>query len=102
MSEHTPGPWACDMRMAKVYSLPTNLMVASISIPNNATCQDAWPADARLIAAAPELLDALKAINDLLWLRPDIVNKISALMGEAEQATFARASAAIAKAEGRL
>lgn len=87
MNEHTPGPWTCDLDMAKVYSVPTNLMVASISIPTNTACKDAWPADARLIAAAPDLLDALKRV---VVLEVGLVSRHPCL------------AAAIAKAEGLL
>lgn len=87
MNEPTPGPWACDLDMAKVYSVPTNLMVASISIPTNTACKDAWPADARLIAAAPDLLDALKRV---VVLEVGLVSRHPYL------------AAAIAKAEGLL
>ena len=92
MNKHTPGPWACDLDMAKVYSVPTNLMVASISIPTNTACKDAWPADARLIAAAPDLLAVLKeATTSAVWRHPSHC--------ECEVCEMCRA--AIAKAEGR-
>ena len=59
MSKHTPGPWMADSHYPSV-SAPT--------APNLALCNDhAIPmseriANARLIAAAPDLLEALKEV----------------------------------------
>lgn len=61
---------------------------------------DPWEANARLIAAAPELLEALEEIRDMLWSRPDISDRLRPLMGFAEEATNQKAAAAIAKARG--
>ncbi|HLO78160.1 MAG TPA: hypothetical protein VK196_17025 [Magnetospirillum sp.] len=61
MSKHTPGPWAYAPDISRVYSVPTNELVASVAIAGNPACETAWPADARLIAAAPELLALTKA-----------------------------------------
>lgn len=53
-----------------------------------------------LIAAAPEMYQALKEIRDMLWSRPDISERLRPLMGFAEEAINQKAAAAIAKAEG--
>lgn len=57
-------------------------------------------ANAALILAAPELYAALMAIHNMLWGRPDIVNKLRPLMGFAEEAISNQCAAALAKARG--
>ena len=54
----------------------------------------------RMYLAAPELLQALEEIRDILWSRPDISDRLRPLMGFAEEATNQKAAAAIAKAKG--
>jgi hypothetical protein len=61
---------------------------------------DPWAANAHLIAAAPELYEALEEIRDMLWSRPDISDRLRPLMGFAEEATNQKARAALAKARG--
>ena len=57
--EHTKGPW--------YVKEPTNVICATLEGVNDIpiatvdTFQTEWKANARLIAAAPELLEALKA-----------------------------------------
>jgi hypothetical protein len=73
---HTPGPWEYDGKF-------------QVGIPH----KDGWtgfrtnPEDARLIAAAPDMLAALK--------------EIVALDGRMSMATLVKAAAAVAKAEGK-
>ena len=58
MSEHTPGPWAIPKDDWWVYSKATGEMI----------CQDiATEADCRLIAAAPDLYDAIRNSDDAHW-----------------------------------
>jgi len=96
MSKHTPGPWKTrrgyiDEEQVEVY--PLNSKVKRPALPSEiATVSDAYPemrANARLIAAAPDLLEACKAMRDA---RADSYNEIVAGMEKIE--------AAIAKAEG--
>ena len=71
MSNHTPGPW-----MVSRYSQCTvlksitirggNDIIARISIPASVFDNRPYKANARLIAAAPDLLKAAKAIMDNL------------------------------------
>ena len=69
-TKHTPGPWeiVCEGggEPAAVYGQPKNiyasgLRVASMCGPGNDPA--AWLANARLIAAAPELLEALEHLK---------------------------------------
>jgi hypothetical protein len=73
MSEHTPGPWVPGSNWF-------NNSDSSIIVRSRATaghgmvaCRIRSQADARLIAAAPEMLRCLK------WLRDDIKQKIHPL-----------------------
>ncbi|MGZ2829964.1 hypothetical protein [Pseudomonas aeruginosa] len=60
MSKHTPGPWYRDG--TTVYALnPQNFNRFSAQIHGAHTPQSELEAVARLVAAAPELLEALRA-----------------------------------------
>ena len=92
MNKHTPGPWQYSFEGGTVaFIVETDgTTVAKLSVTENSTAHSALPANARLIAAAPDLLAALKAAVDLM-----------------EQEDFATLTlvpkfrAAIAKAEGK-
>jgi hypothetical protein len=98
--KHTPKPWHVNV-------VDETLVVDSDNRPVATTFQDESDyadecdrryADACLIAAAPELLDALKKM--ITWgLEPDSDSK-SPREGQLVEA-WAKARAAIAKAEGR-
>lgn len=118
MSGHTPGPWEAYVRVARDGGSYT-IAVHEQGYPEKRTPVVAWPgfddsrrpiaehaANARLIAAAPELLEALEAILGPLATIP---------MGESgapdervpvkpnlrvSEAAILRARAAIAKARG--
>ena len=68
MSEHTPGPWTVNPPP------DTYLEVVALEQPLGCThiCGevDSWP-NARLIAAAPDLLEAAESVRDLLKNRGD-------------------------------
>lgn len=84
MATHTPGPWAYDGRF-------------TVTIPDIGLGSCSFrvqPNDARLIATAPELLDAVKALRDGAYGNPSYPV-------ENDQIDEA-ADAAIAKAEGRV
>lgn len=91
MSKYTPGPW-------KVLRGPDAIRPAVTAVDPETgrvmfVCKLATLADARLIAAAPELLEALK----------ELVNTREQHAGRVEPGSdgrYARARAAIAKAEG--
>ncbi len=86
---HTPGPWHWDgYELLRAPSESVTDIVLDISVEGACPSVD----DARLIAAAPELLAALKA----LVMADDAAEDTSSL-GDA----LAAAEDAIAKAEGR-
>jgi hypothetical protein len=108
MTDYTPGPWAYDPKINRVYSLINDVCVASPHIIGNKFCEEAWPADARLIAAAPELLDALElmvklfdhcGLNGLMMTAKRYGWTASHVQQRMAACRIARA--AIAKAEGR-
>lgn len=86
MSAHTPGPWAVgknersDERI-EVRAEPLGLLVALVEKSS----------DARLIAAAPDLLEALRVL----------VEVASVCIPETAGHELEQARAAIAKAEGK-
>jgi hypothetical protein len=56
---HTPGPWA--VKGTRIRDCNPGIdCIATMQVSN----QPNWDADARLIAAAPEMLDALVMIRD--------------------------------------
>lgn len=70
MSKHTPGPWRTyldangDQHIVDSNANPDHLLVVSCGPPSNKYSE----ANAKLIAAAPDLLNHLKS---LLWLAGD-------------------------------
>ena len=87
-SKHTPGPWGCVQRshgtmLVRSEASGVNGYIAEIYLSRPSE----WEANAHLIAAAPELLDALMELAD--WYREHTGLPPTA------------ANAAIAKAEGK-
>lgn len=91
-TEHTPGPWI-EFRDAESHDIiaPDGVHIARMEPRNGREPQKEQDADARLIAAAPELLAALAGM--LEWARR--------VKGRNPGPEIAEAQAAIAKAEGR-
>lgn len=86
MSAHTPGPWTARKHTdTKGWTVSAGNSIASVKPRPEAE------ANARLIAAAPELLEALKEIREACCSG----------MGSLPAADIKRAQAAIEKAEGR-
>jgi len=84
MSEHTPGPWIIDSDDGDIIEVVSgDYFIADV---HRLEPKDEWRANARLIAAAPELLEALEELVDLY---------------EYEDNVSRDARAAIAKARGR-
>lgn len=98
---HTPGPWVVHPLMAWV-SPADNIEMPICQLRRETAGELADErvtfADARLIAAAPDLLEALIGIHHMLWGRPDIVNALRPLMGFAEDAISNKAAEALRKA----
>ena len=99
MSEHTPGPWRANSSWIEGPKMA--LRVACVDWPRRgcAPCtKNEAEANARLIAAAPDLLKAMKRLDRLYkgicMMVPD--DEMAAC-----QEVWAEADAAIAKAEGR-
>ena len=99
-SEHTPGPWL--VQETTVYALndernPANRFTASVDSGwADEKCRisrQEVEANARLIAAAPDLLESLTNLVGLAKLGAARLDKYQAAMSAAE--------AAIAKAEGK-
>lgn len=63
MVEHTPGPWEFDRDWHRIPSITANgLLIASVpkkGLPNRGSHTAEQAANARLITAAPDLLEAL-------------------------------------------
>jgi hypothetical protein len=99
MTQHTPGPWQLDKHARTILSsgwltYPAKKAICTVRpYPRTAEANQEGKANARLIAAAPEMLAALKWASDYLsgWPRDD-------LQRHCRQAV----QAAIAKAEGRI
>ena len=68
MTKHTPGPWQVDPR-ADNHVIAASRPICSVSYSNTADTEGTRAenaATARLIAAAPDLLEALKVATDLI------------------------------------
>ena len=96
--KHSPGPWIVDP------DDPLSIVCPALSTPTLweevAECSDETGreralADARLIAAAPDLLSALKAVQ------PEMRREHDAGDGHFSTAEVEAVEAAIAKAEGK-
>jgi hypothetical protein len=108
MVEHTPGPWSFDQdwhRIPTIFAAEGRTMVATIE---KGTCgRDARPgadreANARLIAAAPDMLEALLEVRNLV--REASATGFNCHDGDWAERLFynqAKVSEAIRKAEGR-
>ena len=88
--KHTPGPWSVDHNI--------NVMAAGgfVAFPGISAGFD-QKANARLIAAAPELLEALQALED--YVCNNISNDYPTGI-DTDSIAFRQAHAAIAKATG--
>ena len=112
--QHTPGPWRkfetpqkieilCNDRLAPACMPSTGIKIAEVRFKRIArggtfAGNDVDEANARLIAAAPELLAAL---NHLATAVRDTENQWGKVINIAVHASAIAAFAAIAKAEGR-
>jgi hypothetical protein len=111
MSAHTPSPWHWDSDPIKGdplgrvrYRVTTTGKTITQCYYNSSDAQAEW--DARLIAAAPDLLDALQALDadwSSFWpLGPDVPasgDRIAAIAPKTAE-IWRKVRAAIAKATG--
>lgn len=81
---HTPGPWKLIWWGNERYPYPLSIDTADDAcwIARNGTCSN--PADARLIAAAPDLLAALKAVMAVADRKTDEFDRARAAISKAE------------------
>ncbi len=98
----TPGPWTIDSDIASTYapwadihSENDNTLVACLG--TEGISRDALAANARLIAAAPDLLESLKLLIDMA---EPLVLEGEPQFGQEAIRRFRLAKRAIAKAEG--
>ena len=99
--QHTPGPWSLspsfDRVERRVQHGDNPPLVWGIASGINSAHPDYLPraeqiANARLIAAAPELLDALSDLLDRIERSPTLLPHISADTRNAARAAIARAT----------
>lgn len=91
MSKHTPGPWVSIRYLdSRFYELGSNEFHARLAFTHGAGDTD--EANMRLIAAAPDLLEALENLADYIDERA----------GDNECRPLENARAAIAKAKGEV
>jgi hypothetical protein len=98
-AKHTSGPWSVDggeeVRGERFVRVTARGGYVVARTKRNGI-DDAAEANARLIAAAPELLEALKRMSAVAL---DLIERSGG--AETEEPEFQRARAAIAKAEGK-
>ena len=85
-TKHTQGPWVIDWNVARLDIFSSEAKVLVASLRRSALSEDideAARANARLIAAAPELLQALKACWDL-GIDEHLVPMVHAVIAKAE------------------
>lgn len=70
MTKHTPGPWFADTQGAPSVRIGSGSLVCGV--PRNYQ-------DAVLIAAAPEMLDALKVARHIIKTRTDMREAVTML-----------------------
>jgi hypothetical protein len=101
---HTPGPWTIPdwMQLGRIDVVATNgCKVAAVYLQADPTTVKGWPteeANARLIAAAPDLLEASQGL--LAHTYP--INNKSLRGGKSALVYLEQLAAAVAKAEGQI
>lgn len=105
--EHTPGPWVVKMRDGRQHRhndiMSGQKRIASIGESTIGNLDES-NANAALIAAAPDLLAALKAYasDDECVMTPDFDTRLEVRSGPTHvDCKFCNAQTAIARAEGR-
>lgn len=65
-SKHTPGPWAVNPVAAQIDAMPSPIPVCQLLWPTRQRSESETEANARLIASAPEILQALTAVVEAI------------------------------------
>jgi len=91
-TQHTPGPWRFEQATKTIRSIPENYWLATMDSWDGAVNHES---NARLIAAAPELFEALERL--LAWA--DMQRDSMAY--ESARREIGQARVAIAKATGK-
>ena len=94
-TKHTTGPWVIDWNVSRldIFGADETTLVASLRRSSlSQAIDEAARSNARLIAAAPELLDSLSEIFDYAGGADSALH---------DEYVMDRARAAIAKAEGK-
>lgn len=100
--KHTPGPWSINEYGKVVGPDKETVSINGVSMPCGfVPPQDVSNANAALIAAAPELLEALKRCVECLNGPVSDLMTGDALAAAGVYGALVQAGAAIAKAEGR-
>ena len=97
MIKYTPGPWMLDKVIGRdIISYPTDTEIASIwgNDAGGPIMKEEMQANAHLISAAPELLEALEVCQA-------VMNNQSSLCDGSFEATIDNACRVIAKAKGK-
>lgn len=105
---HTPGKWSVDVEKAgqrwKITAptpVPTRRFTVTIVVNHGGKADEqVAEADARLIAAAPELLRVARILESFRQCGADSIS-FSALMHDGDDTLGQAVNAAIAKTEGR-
>jgi len=98
-AKHTPGPWINDGKTISAPVAPdeSQTYIAPVAFIEDGWTEDMQNANARLIAAAPDLLVAAEELLALLSAGPAGDDTDS----KCERSRIAALQAAVAKAEGR-
>lgn len=100
-AQHTPGPWDNMADGTNVKAFNSGVAIAQLeNIPCGVSSYKERQANAKLIAAAPELLEALKWTES--WIVKHGLDKAELITGQwAEVPILGTIRAAIAKATGK-
>jgi hypothetical protein len=98
--QFTPGPWAAERdlphnRMPRVHGGDHSLIC---EVGNMGTSQDQWEANARLIAAAPEMYERLSSAANVLRIAAEFMDEGGTT--DAARLEAIKADCLLAKARG--
>lgn len=80
--KHTPGPWRYSGRLGHGYLIDPNVAVAYGGLASGKT--DQGEANAQLIAAAPDMLVALRCARADCYMPPHVAAHVDAAIARAE------------------